>query len=342
MPDMPRPPVHEVRLPRRRALLGAGAALACAPLVGRAQARELRALNAFAPNFVFSREIAQPFFDGVRQASGGALTFRVGGPDVVPFAEQLQPTAAGAFELLFTHPAYHSGTTAIGLAMDAVAADPTKRRDAGVVDFVDRHYQKLGLKVLAVVPTGSKGFQYISKAPLKAASPSLAGLKVRGTVSYHPMIRALGGSPVVMGGGEVYSALEKGVIDAAAWGLTGVLDFKWNEVAKHYARPSFGQASLYVLMNLRAWQGLGNDGQKLLQDQARRLEADSVRRFDALAAAEEAQMKQLGMQETRFPAADASRLELLWEQGVWEIARAKNGAEADEMRQLALARGLSQ
>jgi TRAP-type transport system periplasmic protein len=328
-----------MRLLNRRHLLGATALAALAPAT-RAQ-RELRALNAFAPNFVFSREIAQPFFEAVRKESNGALALRASGPEVVPFAEQFQPTAAGAFDLLFTHPAYHSGTTAIGLAMDAVAADPAKRRAAGVIDLVDQHYQKLGLKVLAVVPTGSKGFQYISKTALKPSSPALAGLKVRGTVSYHPMIKALGGSPVVMGGGDVYSALEKGVIDAAAWGLTGVLDFKWNEVAKFYARPGFGQASLYIFMNLKSWQGLGADQQRLLQEEARKLEQTSVKRFDELAAAEEAEMKKRGMQETPFPAADAARLEELWAQGVWEVARAKNGAEADAMRQKAVAGGLS-
>lgn len=303
--------------------------------------RELRALNAFAPNLVFSREIAQVFFDAVKNASRGEITFRVGGPEVVPFAEQFQPTAAGAFDLLFTHPAYHSGTTAMGLAMDAVAADPVKRREAGVIDLVDQHYQKLGLKVLAVVPTGSRGFQFISKTPLKSESPALTGMKVRGTVSYHPMIRALGGAPVVMGGGDVYTALERGVIDAAAWALTGVLDFKWNEVAKYYARPGFGQASLYVFMNLRSWQGLGADAQKLLSAEAAKLESSSVVRFDALAAAEEAQMKVLGMQETRFPSSDAQRLESLWSQGVWEIAKAKNGADAEAMRAVAVSKGLS-
>ncbi len=323
----------------RRQVLGSAALLALSP-AARAQ-RELRSLNAFAPNFVFSREIATPFFEAVRRASNGSLGFRASGPEVVPFAEQFQPTAAGAFDLLFTHPAYHSGTTAMGLAMDAVAADPAKRREGGVIDLVDQHYQKLGLKVLAVVPTGGKGFQYITKTPLKTTSPALAGMKVRGTVSYHPMIKALGGSPVVMGGGDVYSALEKGVIDAAAWGLTGVLDFKWNEVAKFYARPGFGQASLYVFMNLRSWQGVGADAQRLLMDEARKIELASVKRFDELAAAEEAEMKKRGMQETMFPAADASRLEELWAQGVWEIARAKNGAEADAMRHLAVARGLS-
>jgi TRAP-type C4-dicarboxylate transport system substrate-binding protein len=339
--------LHDLHGPhplRRRQWLVRGAALGAASLLppqAGAQARELRALNAFAPNFVFSREIAQPFFDAVARASRGALTFRVGGPEVVAFAEQFQPVAAGAFNLLFTHPAYHSGTTAIGLAMDSVAADPAKRREAGVIEFVDQHYQKLGMKVLSVVPTGTRGFHYVSKVPLKAASPSLAGLKVRGTVSYHPMIRALGGAPVVMGGGEVYSALEKGVIDAAAWGLTGVLDFKWHEVAKFYARPVFGQASLYVFVNLRTWQALPAAQQALLTEEARQIELRSVKRFDELAAAEESELKARGMQETRFAAADAARLEELWAEGVWTVARAKNGAEADAMRQLAVSRGLS-
>ena len=322
----------------RRTLLGVTVSMLAAS--GAAASRPLRALNAFPPNFVFTREIAAPFFDAVTRASQGALSFRASGPEVVPFAEQFQPTAAGAFDLLFTHPAYHSGTTAIGLAMDAIAAKPAERRDAGIVDFVDQHYAKLGMKVLAVVPTGSKGFQYVTKAPLKS-SPALSGMKVRGTVSYHPMIKALGGSPVVMGGGDVYSALEKGVIDAAAWGLTGVIDFKWNEVAKYFARPGFGQASLYIFMGLKSWQALGPQEQKWLSDAAHQLEIASVKRFDELASAEEAEMLRRGMQETRFPPADAARLEDLWAQGVWDIARAKNGADADRMRQLALARGLS-
>lgn len=324
---------------QRRHLLGA-AALSLLPLRASAS-RELRALNAFAPNFVFSREIAEVFFENVRTASHGDLAFKVSGPDVVPFSKQFEPTAAGAFDLLFTHPAYHSGTTAVGLAMDAVAADPVRRREAGVIDFVDRYYQKLGMKVLGVVPTGGKGFQFVCKTPLRATSPALEGMKVRGTVSYHPMIKALGGSPVVMGGGDVYSALQKGVIDAAAWGLTGVVDFKWYEVAKYYTRPAFGQASLYIFMNLAAWKSLPAGQQKLLAEAARDLELSSVKRFDALASAEQLEMEKLGMHQTDFPPADASRLDALFAQGVWEVAQAKNAAEADAMRALAVSAGLS-
>ena len=149
------------------------------------------------------------------------------------------------------------------------------------------------------------------------------------------MIKALGGTPVVMGAGEVYSALEKGVIDAAAWGLTGVADFKWNEVAKYLARPTFGQASLYVYMSLKSWTAMSPAQQKLMTDEAIKLELSTVKRFDELATEELVELKKRGMQETAFAPADAARLEALWSDGVWEVAKAKNGAEADELRAIA-------
>jgi TRAP-type transport system periplasmic protein len=327
----------------RRQFVLAGAAAALAPAwrgAAATEARELKALSAFAPNLAFSREIIRAYLDAVQKASGGAITSRLSGPEVVPFADQFQPAAAGAFDLLFTHPAYHSGTTAIGLAMDAVAPDAAKRRNAGVFDFVDKHYNGLGLKLIAITATGTKGFQFVTRQPVKGLQ-GLAGMKVRATVSYHPMIKALGGSPVVMGAGEVYSALEKGVIDAAAWGLTGVADFKWNEVAKYLARPTFGQASLLTFMNLKAWNALTDAQRKTMNEEAQKLELASVQRFDALAAEELVELKKRGMQETPFVPADASRLEQLWAQGVWEVARGKNGQAADDLRALALQAGLT-
>lgn len=330
----------------RRRVVASGLLCRVAPVLGalptlaHAQAHEVKALSGFPPNLAFSREIIRVYLDNVQKASNGQLTSRLSGPEVVPFLNQLQPVAAGAFDLLFTHPAYHSGTTAIGLAMDAIEPDPVKRRSAGVFDFVDRHYAALGLKLLAMTPTGSKGFQFVLKQPIKG-SQGLQGMKIRATVSYHPMIKALGGTPVVMGAGDVYSALEKGVIDAAAWGLTGVADFKWNEVAKYLTRPTFGQASLYILANLKSWNALPVAQQKILADEGLKLELSTVKRFDELAAAELVELKKLGMQETTFAPGDASRLEELFAQGVWEVARAKNGAEADAMRALAIKAGLT-
>ena len=306
-----------------------------------AQAQELRAINAFPESFVFSREIAQPFAELVAEESDGAVNISFTGPDAVPPLEQFEPTQAGVFDILFTHPAYHAGTTPVGLAIDAIAADPAARREAGVIDYIDAHYQETqGMKLIAAPPTGSVGFRYYLRDPIEG-TPAFDGRNIRGTVSYHPMIEALGGAGVVMGGGDVYSALQTGAIDGAAWGLTGALDFNWHEVAGYMADPGFGQVGLMIFMNLDAWEGLSDEARAAIERAAERLEADSVARFDVLATQERAALLELGMQVTEFAPEEAAQLETLWSNGVWQVAEGGAPEAVADLRALAQSAGLS-
>ncbi|MEO1191727.1 MAG: TRAP transporter substrate-binding protein DctP [Pseudomonadota bacterium] len=323
---------------RRR---GLAAALAAGVLVsGPVLAEDMTMVSGFPENFVFTREIALPFIEKVQAATGGEVAITLQGPDVVPGFEQYEPVQAGVFDLLFTHPAYHAGSTALGLAIDAVKADPTARREAGVFAQLDAHYQEQGLKLISAPPTGSDGFHYVLKEPI-TAEPAFAGRKIRGTVSYHPMIEALGGSPVVMGGGEAYSALQTGVIDGAAWGLSGVKDFKWYEVAGYVTRPVFGQVGLMIFMNLDRWESLDPALQETILKAGEQLELDSVERFNALAEQELKDLKALGMQETRFSPDEALALDRLWAEGVWAVSTDKAGAEAEALRATAKKAGLT-
>ena len=305
-----------------------------------ATAADLKMVSGFPLNFILTEEIAKPFVAALETASNGGVKIELSGPDAVPTFEQFEPVQAGVFEMLFTHPAYHSGTTGVGLAIDGIGSDPAKRREAGVFDYVAKHYEGLGMKLIAAPPTGTKGFRYFLRQPI-AGSPGLEGRKIRGTVSYHPMIRALGGSPVNMPGGEIYTSLQKGVIDGAAWGLTGAKDFKWYEVADYYAEPVFGQVGVMIFMNLDAWNALPAETQALIEAEAIKLERDTVARFDKLAASELEALKGFGMKQTTFAPEDANRLETLWENGVWQVAIDKSGADAEGLRELARKAGLT-
>lgn len=316
--------------------------VAMALAVSPATATELKMLGSFPENFIYTREIAQPFMKLVVQESGGDITISYTGPDAVPALQQFEPVQSGAFDVLFTHPAYHAGTTTLGLAIDAIAVDPAKRRSVGIIDYIDRYYQKLGMKLIAAPATGSHGFRYFLKAPI-TGMPGLAGRKIRGTVSYFPMIQALGGTGVVMSGGEVYSALQTGVIDGAAWGLNGAKDFKWYEVAKYMADPVFGQVGVMIFMNLNSWNKLSDKDKAAIQRVANRLEMESIPRFDKLAETEKDQLLALGMKMTKFPDGEATKFESLWSNGVWQVAAAKKGSDVVQgLHALAQKAGLSE
>lgn len=321
----------------------AGLVATAAMVLGAAQATatELRMINGFPDGFVFTREIAQPFMALVAEESGGAITVTMSGPDVVPTFEQFEPVQSGVFDLLFTHPAYHAGTTSVGLAIDAIGTDPVARRTGGVINFIDQHYRTMGMTLIAAPATGTKGFRYYVREPI-TGTPGFAGRRIRGTVSYFPMIEALGGTGVVISGGEVYSALQTGVVDGAAWGLTGALDFNWHEVAGYMVDPVFGQVGVMVFMNLDAWERLSADQQAAITRAAERLERESITRFDVLAEAEREALLARGMQTTAFSPEEAARFEALWSNGVWQVAGQSRPAEIEGLRAVARAAGLAE
>lgn len=304
------------------------------------QAQEFRMLASWPENQVYTANAAIPFLEKVEELSGGEMTIRLDGPEVVSPFEQIEPVQMGVFDFLFTHPAYHVGTAAIGLGIEGTKSDPELRRSSGVIGTLDEYYQSIGLKAIAVAPLGSVAFNFILKDPVTTA-PSLEGRKIRGTQTYNPVIEGVGGSPVVLPMPDIYSSLQTGVIDGAGTTLIGLKEKKWYEVADYLSRPKFGVVSLFIFMNLDAWNGLSEEQQNIITQAALEIESTSSERFDAMAAEEEAFLLEQGMKITEMPAADADRLNQLIFEGAWKTA-SKAGPLAEKMHDQAIKAGLSE
>ncbi|MBN2282571.1 MAG: TRAP transporter substrate-binding protein DctP [Deltaproteobacteria bacterium] len=86
------------------------------------------------------------------------------------------------------------------------------------------------------------------------------------TISYFE--EALGASPTMMSSGEVYQALQKGTIDGAMSGITSFDARKWYEVAKHVPDVTFTPYPYVIVANLKFWNSLPEDLQKVFLDGA--------------------------------------------------------------------------
>jgi len=305
------------------------------------RAADIRLLSSWDKTNPAVGTLAEPFAKDVETATKGDLKFIINGPETVPPFEQLQPVAAGAFQMLFTHAIYHYGTTGSGVGMDAVRGDPDSRRKSGMIEMLDQHYQKLGLKVVAVAISATRGYHIVLRAPVNPAG-DLQGRKLRGTPSYHQVFSLLGASAVVLPGGEVYTALEKGVVDGAAWPASGVMAMKWHEVAKYMLRPGFGLSHYLMLMNLDAWNRLSADQRKTLAEQGRKMEDTWFREYDRMVQEEEAALIQRGMQITEMGPAQKAKVEGAWAQAQWDLAEKKSGKDAKDLRELLKRQGLTE
>jgi len=277
----------------------------------------------------------------VAETSKGQLEIQIFSEEVVPPFQQLQPVTSGVFDMLFTHGVYHAGAKGIALVMDAIEYDVDKRRSAGVWNFIDQYYQKQhGLKLVSLPASSNQGYHIFLKEPLTAEG-DFKGRKVRGTQSYHGVIRALGGSPVVLPGGEIYTALEKGVIDGAAWPAAGMLTMKHFEVAKFRMRPTFGTSNVPIFVNLARWGRLKPEEQKILLDVGLRLEKEMPAQGDAIQKLEDDELMKLGVKDVMLPKDKIDLINKVWSESLWEVTKQCCADGAKELREIALKANLT-
>ena len=219
---------------------------------GAAQAQTMRMLGGWSESNTTAYMPGLQFKQNADKASGGKLAITISGPEAVPPFEQLQPVSAGAFDLVYTHPTYHSKGLA-GVA-EIVPFGIDKLHSSGVWGFIDEYYQKThNIKLLALVSVGSEGYHCYLRQPLTAQN-DWSGRKLRGVANQHGVIKELGGVPVVMPMGDVYTSVEKGVVDGACAPANVMLATKHYEVAKYRVEPRFGLLVSLIGMNLDKWK----------------------------------------------------------------------------------------
>lgn len=254
------------------------------------------------PTTLEAVRILDQYHKEVEKAAAGELKLSQSGPEVVPPLEQLNPVSAGVFDLLFSHGAYHAGSNGLLMGVDALKLDPGKLRESGLFDYISQNYQKRhGLKLLALTGTGQNGYHMVLKK-LPDPETGLKGRKIRGTATYHPLIKKLGGSPVVLTLGQLYTALEKGVVDGYCWPLYGLRTFKFYEAgAKYVMRPPLGVSKSFTAINAKAFDKLPKKLQTILVEEAKKVEYWSIAWFDKYIAEEEADLKSKGVTYHNYP-----------------------------------------
>ncbi|WP_416898661.1 MAG: TRAP transporter substrate-binding protein DctP [Minwuia sp.] len=328
-------------------VVGTLAAAAVAGLAAFAQpavadAAELKILSSFNSTQKPTFAVLERYIENVGKIGGDTVTFVVSGPEVVPIFEQLQPVSSGVFDALYTHPVFHAGEGGLALTVDAIAVDPIARRASGVWDYVDNFYQqKHGLKMVAMMSVSMYGYHLFTKEPLSDAG-DLAGRKVRGTPTYHGVIRALGAEPVVLPGSEIYSALQKGIVDGAGWPAAGMVSMKHYEVANYRLRPTFGAATQPVFINLDSWNGLTNAEKSVLLEAGKLTELEMPWIGNQIQAEEDTRLDELGVEVQQLPADVAAKVQTAFIESIWELGTGCCGEAAAELRGIALKAGLTQ
>jgi TRAP-type C4-dicarboxylate transport system substrate-binding protein len=321
------------------------AIIAATAFAGTASAQqELRLLNAFDSRYPPTKILVQKYAETITAKSGGKITFRHSGPEVVNAFQQFQPASSGAFDMLFSVQPYHVGTTSVSFGIYAVDPDPVKFRQAGVFDYLAKEYERFNLKMLAIIPGQSAGvgaYQAMLREPI-GPDGDLKGRRLRGNPLFLAFIQSLGGSMVNLQVGEVYSTMQKGTIDGAVGPVTGAMDLKWHEVAKHAVRPSFGYIYQFLFIHQAAFAKLAPDVQKLVVDEAAALEVPGMKAMDDIQKTEDATLlKAPGVVPSKLDPQKFAAATKAFNDGIWEtsVTSKATGDRAKEFQAFMKAKG---
>lgn len=140
--------------------------------------------------------------------------------------------------------------------------------DGAVGREILRSGQEFGLRGITYYDAGTRNF-YTKDRPVHAPS-DLRGLKIR--VQESPlamqMIQALGGSPTPIAWGELYTALQQGIVDGAENNAPSFYLSRHYEVCRYYSLDEHTAVPDVVLVSTVLWNDLDEQQRRWLQEAA--------------------------------------------------------------------------
>lgn len=233
------------------------------------------------PNFEFQ----QGWAELVAEKSEGAIAIEilpVG--SVVEYNETLDAVAAGILDGQICDSSYWAGKDpAFGLISNPVGAwsDPEQMIDfvenGGGKELMQELLGSYGLHFIGVSTPGLEAF--VSRVPLDGVD-DLKGVKMRapeGPVAN--VFSAAGASPVNLPSSEVYTSLDKGVVDAADYSVFSVNQQQGlNGIAPHPVYPGFHSLPLVeVSMNKAKWDALPDEMKVLLEETVKEFQQTQIK-----------------------------------------------------------------
>ncbi|TAK84752.1 MAG: twin-arginine translocation signal domain-containing protein [Betaproteobacteria bacterium] len=208
--------------------------------------------------------------------------------EIVPPLQVLDAVQAGTIECGQTANYYYVGKNP-AFAFDTTMPFGlnTRQQNAwmyagGGIDAMRELFREYGVIQFPAGNTGAQMGGWFRKEIKTVAD--LKGLKFRIPGLQGQMLAKLGVVPQQIAGGEIYTALERGTIDAAEW--VGPYDDEklgFVRVAKYYYYPGFweGTAQLGVLVNQKKWDELPAEFKAAIESAATDAHVHVTAQYDA-------------------------------------------------------------
>ena len=232
---------------------------------------------------------AENFAKKVEAMSAGRLKIKVfGAGQLVPAFEVFDAVSQGTAEMGHGAAYYWTGKskaaaffTAIPFGLNAQEMSSWIHYGGGL-ELWRELYEEFNLVPFAAGNTGVQMTGWFNKE-IKSIE-DIKGLRMRTPGLGGDVITRAGGRAVTISGGELYTAMQTGVIDALEWvGPYNDLAFGFHQIAKYYYYPGWSEPgpALELLVNKDAFETLPEDLKAIVETAARAVNQDVLDEYTA-------------------------------------------------------------
>ena len=225
----------------------------------------------------------------VEEMSQGQLKVKVyGAGELVPAMGVFDAVSSGSVEMGHSGAYYWKGKVPaaqffagvpFGFTADEINAWVYR---GGGLELWEELYKPFNMKPLPGGNTGTQMFGWFNKEI--NSLDDIKGLKMRFPGFGGEVFKRAGGVPVNIPGGELYTAMQTGTIDAVEWvGPYNDLAFGFQQVAKYYYYPGWHEpgSMLEFTINIEAWNSLPSHLQSIISTAAKAVNQDLLNEYNA-------------------------------------------------------------
>jgi TRAP-type mannitol/chloroaromatic compound transport system substrate-binding protein len=250
---------------------------------------EWKVVTTWPPNFPVLGEAVVKMAEEIALLSNNRLKIKVfGAGELVQALEVFDAVTLGAAQMGHGTPYYWSGKMPATIFFVAVPFGFNAQQMnawmfyGGGLELWQELYGKVGLTVF---PCGNTGVQMGGWFNKEINTPNdLKGLKMRIPGMGGKVIASAGGAAVTIAGGEIYTSLERGVVDAAEWiGPYHDYILGLHRVAKFYYYPGWQEpgSNLELMINKKAFEELPEDLKNIVKTVALKYHLTILAEFEA-------------------------------------------------------------
>ena len=273
----------------------------------------------FYPKSNMAMDPVHLFVESVNKRAQGRLRIEwLGGPEVFAAFDQVHALKGGTIDMiLYIAQSYMKSVMPEADAKGLSELTEWEERKSGAFELWSEIFEKrVNAKYLGRFHSNLKFYIYTNWKVDKVAD--FKGRNIRTMPLYIPFIKALGANPITIPPTDIYTSLERGVVDGFMFSKIGMTSFGFQEVIKYIIEPGVFQIEPVTVMNLDRWKKIPKDLQELLMDVMKDHEYIASMRSLMIEEKEDRVMEKGGMKITKLPPEEAAKYIKIAYDTTWE------------------------